>query len=345
MQVPGAEGPSILVIGSVNADLVARVERLPRPGETIHGHDFQQHLGGKGANQAVTARLLGSRAALLGRVGDDGAGREALAALDRAGVDRRRVGVAAGEPTGVALITVGSRGENTIVVIAGANGGVDRAQVEAAQEAVFGCDTVLLQFEVPDEAVLAAARLVARRRAAGAPGPALVVNPSPFRASAMPPLDQMDGLIVNEVEAEQVSGHPVTDPESAARVAMELLPALRPGGWVVVTLGALGAVGVRELAAEPGSPAEGGRARSVEGPLHVAAFDVDAVDTTGAGDVFTGGFLTELGRGRPLGEALRFATAASAICVTRHGAQSSFPRRDEVERLLPEAPPAVPVGS
>lgn len=323
-----------MVIGSINTDLVADVERLPREGETVAALRFQQHLGGKGANQAATAALAGARVTMVGCVGDDGFGEQARESLARSGVDCSLVRTAPGTPTGTALITVGRRGENTIVFAAGANGAVSEADVERAAGQMAQMDAVLLQFEVSDEVVLAAARAVEKLRSGDGVGrmsgkPLFVVNPSPFRAEALPPAGLVDVYIVNELEAYEMTGVAVDEPDSAAGAARQLLEKVRPGGHVVVTLGEQGAVAVSD---------------GEEGALYIPAMRVTAVDTTGAGDTFTGCLLTELCAGRTMAEALRFATAAAAITVTRPGAQSSFPRRDEVEAVLAEAPTAQLLG-
>lgn len=323
----------VTVIGSINADLVADVESLPQRGETIHATRFQQHLGGKGANQAVATAVLGGRVDMVGCVGDDGPGAKALQGLDTAGVNRERIRIVPGVPTGTALITVDEQGNNTIVVVPGANNELRAEDVLALRSRLESSAAVVLQLEVPDEVVLAAAKTVDELRA-WTPGgkPWLVFNPSPFRTSALPPAGSIDLLLVNELEAEAMSGVKVGTPAEAAQAAERLLEQLRPGGCVVVTLGAQGAVAL----ADPAGPFARGLDPGGARPLYVPAMKVEAVDTTGAGDVFTGGLVSQLCAGRSLDYALRFATAAAAITVTRPGAQSSFPRPDEVERLLAE---------
>lgn len=367
------EDALITVIGSINADLVAGVEQLPLRAETIHALHFQQHLGGKGANQAVAAALLGGRVAMVGCVGDDGAGAQALQGLAEAGVHRDGVRTVVGKPTGTALITVDKRGDNTIVVVPGANDALTVADVQAIEPQLAASAAVMLQLEVPDEVVLATTEIVAKLWSGtpdgkegtgpstegpsdaaphGGPGtgrPWLVLNPSPFRESALPPAGFIDLLLVNELEAEAMSGVPVSNPQDAAVAAEKLLPTLRPGGCVVITLGGQGALALAdptgpfgfrvrdgEAQVEVRGPADASETGRVLGPqpLYIPALKVDVVDTTGAGDVFTGGLVSQLGVNRPLPWALRFATAAAAITVTRPGAQSSFPRLGEVERLL-----------
>lgn len=350
----GTNNPAaVTVIGSINTDLVAGVGNLPKRGETIHARNFEQHLGGKGANQAVATALLGAEVALVGCVGDDGAGARALQGLDEAGVNRERVRIAEGVPTGTALITVDDGGDNTIVVVPGANDELTPADVHAVQSKLAGSAAVVLQMEVPDAVVSAAAEAVSAIRQSssgdrsGVGKPSFVFNPSPFRTSALPPAGSIDLLLVNELEAEAMSGVKVRNPADAVGAARKLLAQLRSGGCVVITLGVQGAIALADpagpFAPATGSPANGREETEMAAdvrllraqPLYVPALKVDAIDTTGAGDVFTGGLVSQLWSGESLADSLRFATAAAAVTVTRAGAQSSFPRPDEVERMLP----------
>lgn len=329
-----SDTPRLMVIGSINTDLVADVERLPREGETVGAFSFKQHLGGKGANQAAVAALMGAQSVMVGCVGDDVFGPQALEGLERSGVDCSLVRTAPDTPTGAAMITVGRRGENTIVFVSGANGVLTAADVERVADELAASDAVLMQFEVPDEVVLAAAETIARLRArtneAGEPvataRPMFVLNPSPYRASAVPPAGTVDILMVNELEAEEMTGLKVESVDDATEAAQRLLPTLRKGGHVVVTLGEQGAVTLSDDEAQT--------------LLHIPAMKVGAVDTTGAGDTFTGALVAALCTGMPMADALRWATAAAAITVTRPGAQSSFPKRQEVEDVLSKAPEA-----
>ncbi|HHY10038.1 MAG TPA: ribokinase [Firmicutes bacterium] len=317
--------PQIYVIGSINNDLVASVKNLPLRGETIHSKAFRQHLGGKGANQAVAAALLGGEVTMVGCVGKDDAGRRALAGLADAGINKDFVRQVSTAPTGTALITVDEAGDNTIVVVPGANAELKKADVIDIKEGLAEAAAVVLQLEVLDEVVLETAAVVSSLRAGGQKRPWLVFNPSPFRSSAVPPAGSIDLLLVNELEAAAMSGIKVSDPKSALTAAKSLLPELRRGGCVVVTLGTQGAVA---LAAEKASFAKEGAA------WYIPAQKVAAVDTTGAGDVFTGGFVGQLAAGATLQEALRYATAAAALTVTRQGAQSSFPSQEETQQML-----------
>lgn len=329
------DAPRLMVIGSINTDLVADVERLPREGETVGAFNFRPHLGGKGANQAAAASLMGARVVMVGCVGDDVFGSQALQGLEQVGVDCSLVRTAPGTPTGAALITVGRRGENTIVFVSGANGLLTASDVDRVADHLALSNAVLMQFELSDDVVLAAAEAIARLRSRmkdgngeqrPVGGPLFVLNPSPFRSSAVPPPGTVDILMVNELEAEEMTGLNVHSIDDAAEAARRLLPTIRQGGHVVVTLGEQGAVMLSDDEAQT--------------LLHIPAMKVPAVDTTGAGDTFAGALVAELCAGRSMADALRFATAAAAITVTRAGAQRSFPRRQEVEAMLSKAPEA-----
>jgi ribokinase len=293
----------LLVVGSVNADLVVRIGRLPAPGETVSGGTFERHHGGKSANQAVAAARLGAQVAFSGAVGDDDLGADAVAALEREGIDCSGVKRLDDAPTGVALIIVDEAGENQIAVASGANARLDATMVRSAVAAgaVTTPRVVLLGLEVPDEAVLAGAQAGGR----------VVLNPAPARPLPDELLDRGPILIPNAAEACALSGEAGT--EAAARALVE-----RTGAPVVVTLGAHGA-----LLVTPG-----------EDPAHIAALSVDVVDTTGAGDAFTGALAAELAAGADINAAARFATAAAALSTQAAGAREGMPDRAAVERAL-----------
>jgi ribokinase len=298
----------LLVVGSANADLVIGVERRPGAGETVLGSDLVTHPGGKGANQAVAAARLGARTALLARVGDDAHGRLLLDSQRAAGVDT--VGVlVGGAPTGVALITVDPSGDNSIVVSPGANGRLTPQDVATAGSLFHASRVVSAQLEIPLETVEEVVRSLA-------PGSRFVLNPSPPRRLPSEVLAACDPLIVNEHEAKVILG------ESAAGVSDEpadwarLLLAKGPRS-VVITLGARGAL----VASASGEVAR------------IAAVEVDAVDTTGAGDAFTAALAWRLGAGASLVEAAEYASRVGAAAVTRRGAQDSFPTAQEVGAL------------
>jgi ribokinase len=284
----------LVVVGSVNADLVVTVRSLPAPGETVSGGTFERHHGGKSANQAVAAARLGASVAFVGAVGDDELGADAVAALERDGIDCSGVARLDDAPTGVALIVVDEAGENQIAVASGANGRLDAAMVQNAvpKEPRW----VLLGLEVPDDAVLAGARAAER----------LVLNPAPARPLPDELLDLGPILTPNEAEARTLTGEP--DARAAAR-AMEQ----RTGAPVVVTLGARGALVGEDVIGPP--------------PVH-------PVDTTGAGDTFSGALAAELARGADIRAAARFATAAAALSTQAAGAREGMPDRAAVERAL-----------
>jgi ribokinase len=312
--------PSVVVVGSVNADLVVSVERLPRAGETVTGGTFARHGGGKGANQAVAAARAGATVALVGAVGADELGEEALRALAAEGIDVAAVARLEGVATGVAAIVVDERGENLIAVASGANAELDATVVEEAVERLIGRGTsgiVLLQQEIPEAAVMAGIR------AARAAGWQPVLNPAPARSL---PAD-LDGVILtpNADEARALAGE--DDAEAAGRAL-----AARTGAPVIVTIGAEGALLVGAGDARPAEAAGAGPpGDTVE---RVPAPAVAVVDTTGAGDAVNGALAAELAAGRPLREAVRFAMAAAALSTRAPGAREGMPRRDDVLAAL-----------
>jgi len=295
----------LLVVGSANADLVIGVDRRPGPGETVLGSDLAVHPGGKGGNQAVAAARLGARTALLARVGDDAHGRLLLDAQRAAGVDT--VGVlVGGAPTGVALITVDPSGDNSIVVSPGANGRLTPDDIRAAGSLFHASRVVSAQLEIPLETVVEVVRNLS-------PDSRFVLNPSPPRPLPTEVLAACDPLIVNEHEAKVLLGDAKVseEPEDWAR----LLLAKGPRS-VVVTLGAAGAL-----------------VASSDGVARVPSVQVEAVDTTGAGDAFTAALAWRLGAGEPLAEAAAYAARVGAAAVTRAGAQESYPTAAEVAAL------------
>jgi ribokinase len=296
--------PAVVVVGSVNADLVVSVAQLPRAGETVAGGTFARHGGGKGANQAVAAARAGARVAIVGAVGADDLGEEALRELAAEGIDVSAVARLDGNATGVAAIVVDHAGENQIAVASGANAQLDGDAVTAALERLLAAPSgvVLLGHEVPEDAVVAGAR------AAHAAGWHVVLNPAPAR-----PLPEALGnalLTPNADEARALAD--VDEVEAAARAL-----GARTGAPVLVTLGADGALLLRGDTAER---------------LPVPAIDV--VDTTGAGDTVNGALAAELAAGRPLRDAVRFALTAAALSTRAPGARAGMPRRDQVLAAL-----------
>ena len=307
----------VVVLGSINMDLVVRTKQHPRPGETVHGTGFTIVPGGKGANQAAAAARLGAEVAMVGRVGQDAFGQAALANLAAQGVDVAQVRADAAEPSGIAMIVVNEAGENTIVVAPGANGAVSEEDVEAARELLAGATYLVLQFEIPLPVVRYAIHEATRL------GVRVVLNPAPAYPVDRDFLTGVYALVVNESEGQLLSGQPVTSIAEAA-LAARTLRAMGPE-VVVVTLGAAGAY--------------------VCGPdveAHVPAHQVAVVDTTAAGDTFVGGLVVALLNGLPLGEAVRYATCAGTLATTRLGAQTSIPSAAEVRALFATGDAPVP---
>jgi ribokinase len=300
---------NILVVGSSNTDMVIRVSKIPKPGETVLGGEFTMAPGGKGANQAVAAARAGGHVTFVARVGDDVFGERALRNFEADGIDTRFVFRTPGAPSGIALINVDGKGENCISVASGANALLSAGDIEKADEAFNAADIVLLQLETPMETVRAAAK---KARDRGVP---VILNPAPARPLDDDLLRLIAVLTPNEHEAEFLTGLPVRD-ESGAREAAARLRA-RGVAAVVITLGERGAY-----------------ASSPEFEGLVPAFKVDTVDTTAAGDVFNGALAVALAEKEPMKESLHFASAASALSVTRTGAQQSAPSRAEIEAFL-----------
>ncbi len=296
----------ILVVGSLNMDLVVTAPRLPYEGETILGGKFATFPGGKGANQAVAAARLGAATTMIGRVGDDDFGRALRQAAAEDGVDVTHIGIDAQEATGVALITVDAEGRNTIVVASGANFALTPQHLRAAEAAFSQAGVLVTQLETPLETVGAAVALAVQNRVR------VVLNPAPAQALSPELLAQVDYFIPNEREALQVARAGSLDE------AIDRLLGLGVRN-LIVTLGEQGVLAVTG----------GGRER-------IPAYQVQAVDTVAAGDAFVSGFATGIAEGLPVAEAVRLGNAAAAISVTRPGAQPSLPTRAEVNQFLGE---------
>jgi ribokinase len=303
--------PGIVVIGSSNTDMVIKLDRIPRPGETILGGEFLTAAGGKGANQAVSAARAGGKVTFIARVGRDVFGAQAIAGFRRDRVNVDYITQDAQSPSGVALIFVAKDGENSIAVAGGANTLLSPADVRRASKTITEADTLLMQLETPLETVQEAAKLAAQA------GVHVILNPAPARRLPAALLGFVSILTPNEGEAEMLSGVRVRDQASAARAAERLLA--RGVQTVIITLASRGALvatkGLKQL---------------------VPGIRVKAVDCTAAGDVFNGALAVAISEGRSMLEAVRFANAAAAISVTRFGAQPSAPHRKEIERLLRE---------
>lgn len=289
----------IVVAGSANMDLVGLAERLPLPGETVLGDDFVMTPGGKGANQAIAAARAGGECALLGAIGSDAFGVTIKARLNASGVDTAGLRTSYGS-SGVAVIMVDRAGENSILVSPGANSTF--AGLSAAEEAVIaGSDVLLCQLEIPVETVIAAAR------AARAGGTRFILNAAPARSLPQELLDLIDLLVVNEGEAATITGS--ADPDLPT--LLDLVPR------VVLTLGGNGSWYADRDGRDERIP----------------ACAVDVVDTTAAGDAFTGALAVAWGEGREIVEAVRWANAAGAACVTKVGASNSLPVRADIDAL------------
>lgn len=296
---------SIVVVGSLNMDLVVRVAHHPVPGETLLGSDYESHHGGKGANQAVAAARMGGKVRMVGRVGQDGFGEQLRQGLEHEGINLHAT-LPVHAPTGVAFIAVSDKGQNTIIVSPGANA---RLRPENLSPAEFeGAKVVVLQLEISPDVVVRAAQL---GREAGA---TVVLNAAPAGSLSARELALMDVLVVNETEAEALTGQKPDSPETALEVARTLQ---QTTPTVVVTLGSQGAVWA-----------------GTEGNGYQSAFAVAAVDTTGAGDAFIGALAVALAENQTLAEAVRLGAAAGALATTRAGAQPSLPRRDDLTKLL-----------
>ncbi|WP_187984908.1 ribokinase [Vibrio metschnikovii] len=299
----------LVVLGSVNADHVLQVPTFPRPGETLHGRNYQVIPGGKGANQAVAAARLKADVGFIACVGDDAFGIESCERFKRDGMDIRGVKVQADCPTGIAMIQVSDRGENSICLSAEAN---DRLTAEAIEDdlpSIRAASYLLMQLETPIDGIIKAAQVAKQAKTK------VVLNPAPARELPSSLLSCVDVITPNETEAQVLTGITVTDDATAQQAAT----VLHQQGIeiVIITLGAKGVW-----------LSENGRGQLIPG------FRVSATDTTAAGDTFNGAFVTGLLENMSLESAIKFAHAAAAISVTRFGAQTSIPTRQEVDEFL-----------
>lgn len=294
----------VLVVGSINMDLVVRVPHSPKPGETVLGGDFETFPGGKGANQAVAAARMGGEVTMVGRVGSDNFGDSLIQGLVEDNIRTTYVIKDTDTPTGIAMIAVAANGENMIVVASGANYKVSEEDVTNARDIMRDTDLLLLQLECPMEVVTAAINLA---KAYDIP---VVLNPAPAQPLSQALLANVDILTPNETELMMLAGEDTVD-KAVAKVL----------SWgtknLVVTLGANGARVVTD-----------GLDR------HIPAHEITAVDTTAAGDAFNGALAVAFAEGKPLLEAVNYGMAAGALAATRRGAQPSLPTRDAVENLI-----------
>jgi len=294
------------VVGSLNMDLVVKATRMPLGGETVAGRDFQMIPGGKGANQAAAAARLGARVAMVGRVGGDAFGSPLIENLRRQGVDTGHVRIDDEAATGTAMIIVDDSGQNSIVVAPGANGRVNEQDVDRLEGMLGHAQVLLVQFEVPLETVQHAIQMAARHQVK------VILNPAPARPAPIELIAGADFVVPNEFEAGTLTGLETKDVPSAERAARKLLGYGPP--VVIITLGEKGALMATD-----------------RGMVHVPARKVQAVDTTAAGDAFTGGLAFALVKGFPLDEAVRYASCAGTLAVTKFGAQTSLPSGEEVQ--------------
>jgi ribokinase len=291
--------PRIAVVGSANVDMTTFADHFPKPGETIFGQKFDLGFGGKGANQAVAARLCGSEVFMVARVGDDLFGPSTIKNFEKLGIDATHVRQVSGVSSGVAPIFVEPSGQNRIIVVKGANDEVKPADVDGAADILKTVDCIVLQFEIPLETVYYTIKFARKN------GIRCIVNPAPAQAVDLTALAELDYFVPNEHEAEAISGMAVKNVEDAKACASKLLA----GGIrrVIITLGANGAL----LAGS-------------DSMTHVPAFSVKSVDSTGAGDAFIGSFATFLGEGLAEQEAVRRANLYAGLSTTGVGTQKSF---------------------
>ena len=296
----------VVVVGSANMDIYSWTDHLPEPGETVIGDRYWMVMGGKGANQAVGARLLGADVTMVGRVGEDLFGQRMLETLNSYGVACDYVRVDNGAGSGVALVIVDKKAENVVVVISGVNMRIDLTDVDAAADKLGDADVLLMQLEIPLDAIERAVDIALEG------GALCVLNPAPARPLPDCILRKVDLLTPNRHEAKVLSGVSTDTLDGAEAAGQALLG--KGAQAVIITLGAQGALIVR-----PGET------------LHLEGVPVDALDTTGAGDAFMAGLAVALAEGRSLEEATRFANMVGALSTKKPGAMPSLPTRDEVE--------------
>ena len=304
---------SILVIGSINMDLTTYVPKLPRPGETLRGSSYITVPGGKGSNQAVAAARLGAKTRFIGRVGDEGFGKEVLEIVSGEAVDVSQVILDPDHGTGLAVISVDETAQNSIIIIPGANNALDESDVERAKALSGDTKVLMLQLEVPVEVSLSAARFAREN------GITVIFDPAPAAAIPDEAYSLIDYITPNETETEALVGIMPANPGEAAQAA----GILRQRGTqnAIIKMGAQGAY-----------------FQGPQGEGFMPALKVDAIDTVAAGDAFNAGLAVALEEGKNLEVAVRWGAAAGAIATTRKGALPAMPFRAELEKLLAEQP-------
>lgn len=301
--------PKIVVLGSINMDLVIRCARLPLPGQTVLADSSAEFCGGKGANQAVAAALAGADVTMIGAVGDDAFADRLLNNLRQHGIHDACVARRVDQSSGLAIISVEQQGQNSIVVVSGANASVSPADVRAAEAIIEGGDLLLVQLEIPLDTVLAGIDLAKRA------GVKVVLDPAPAPSDVPPELLKVDVLCPNESEAAELTGSPVESLDDACRAAETLHH--RGAEHVALTLGERGTLLFSQGTSEI-----------------IPAYPIDAVDTTAAGDAFAGAFATRWSQTGNLQEAVRYANAAGALAASQHGAQASMANHQSIENLI-----------
>ena len=296
----------IIVVGSSNMDLVVKAPKIPVIGETLTGSDFFMIPGGKGANQAVAAAKLGAEVIFIAKLGKDIFASKSLENFRTVGINPKHIQQLDEVPSGIAIIAIDNNGKNIIIVVPGANGKLQSKDVDAAQADIANAAVVVAQLEVPIETVLHAAKI---SRANNIP---FILDPAPARPLSDELLSMVDVIKPNETEAEMITGIKVTDQASAERVADVLL--FKGVKTVIVTLGEKGLL----LATS-------------EGKVIIHNYAVEAIDSTAAGDAFTGGLAFGIASGKSIKDAAIYANAVAAVSVTRIGAQSSLPNKEEVD--------------
>ena len=299
----------VIVLGSLNMDLVVTTDRLPTPGETLKGRAFATYPGGKGANQAVGAARLGCDVSMMGRVGDDDFGQSLINILAMENVDTSGISLDSSEKTGIAIICVDSNGENTIVAVYGANMACGSQEIEATAERISESSVLLIQNEIP---AFTSQNISARCKEIGT---TIVWDPAPASNEHIHLLQVSDFVTPNEIEATALAGIEVSTVDSAIK-ACEIISSMGKA-TPIIKMGDLGVVYM-----------------DAHGIKHQIGFEVDAIDTVAAGDAFNAGFAVALIEGLNVNGAVRFACAAGALATTKYGAQSAMPFRNEVDSFL-----------